>query len=231
LRRKPIASSAKKPSTPKWTRVSPNQNAKLGKTAPEPTVTTNKRKRTNVSMPEPNYFSDPKVWISVFSVFVAVWAAWNSTRSRRIALCAFELSEQQEKRRQPRIEIHFVDGFRKRLAEKDLFGFFIRVTNRSDTNNTISVAELQITYLLDGRIRASCRIPQAVKPEVSGSPLKNQLVAPLRIDAHQSIEGWVNFAVDRTILNGKTVDTQKLLLLDSNGICQEVEPIVIKNSP
>src|SRR5262249_17603873 len=155
-------------------------------------------------------------WLSLLALFIAAWSAFNSWRSRRIATRALAISESQEQRRRPQLVIYQANGYRRYLPERQLFSFLVSVTNPTDINNSIAHAELQVTYLLDGDITATCRIPHNLSLRETLEALNaeevNVFSLPTRIDAHQTVAGWFLFSVDHTLIAGKTIDSQKILL-------------------
>jgi hypothetical protein len=177
--------------------------------------------------------ADPKFWMSVSSAAIACWAAFNSWRSRRIATRALAISEIQEQRRHPHLSIYLSTGYRRYLPKRQLFSFFVSVSNPTDINNSISQAELQVTYVLDGDITAVCRIPH--KPEIAERVNTTEASGaavfslPARIDAHQTVAGWLLFAVDNELISGRTIDSHKIILEDSHGVSAQTEPIVVRD--
>src|SRR5215475_9687438 len=133
-----------------------------------------------------NILGDPKFWISVLALVVSCWSAFNSWQSRRIATRALAISESQEQRRRPQLGIYLVNGYRRYLPKRQLFGFLVSVSNPTDINNSISRAELQVTYLLEGDIKATCRIPHNPSLSETAEDTKagaaNVYSLPARID-------------------------------------------------
>lgn len=176
-----------------------------------------------------NIYSDPKLWISVLSLAVAIWAALNSTRSRNVATRALAISEQQEQRRQPRLEINILDCYRQSFTSHQLFAFLVSITNPSDVNNSISLAELQLGYVMDGGIKMKCRMPHDAKPSIlPGTDSSAAIAVPSRIDAHQTTKGWLYFVIDNGLLNGRTVEGQTILVVDTHGNVAEATSILVK---
>jgi hypothetical protein len=177
--------------------------------------------------------TDPKFWISVFSLFVAGCAALISWRSARNAARALAISESQEKRRQPRLGIYLAKGYRRLVQRRQLFGFLVSVSNPTDINNSIALAELQITYLLENNLKAICRIPHnpALGETVGGAETAqaNIFSLPARVDAHQTVSGWFLFAVDHDVIRGGTIDAHKIILQDTHGVCADTEPILVRD--
>jgi hypothetical protein len=175
--------------------------------------------------------SDPKFWLSAFSLLVAALSAFNSWHSRRIATRALAISEGQEERRHPQLGIYLFKGYRRSVAKGQLFGFLVSVSNPTDINNSVAKAELQVTYVLEGDINAVCRIPH--NPDLgeteNGPQTRGATVfsLPARIDAHQTLSGWLLFALDSVLIGGKTIDSHRIILEDSHGIRAETEPMII----
>jgi hypothetical protein len=172
-------------------------------------------------------------WMSFSALLIAGWSAYNSWRSRRIATRALAISESQEQRRHPQLGIYQANGCRRYLPERQLFSFLVSVTNPTDINNSIAQAELQVTYLLEGDITATCRIPHNLNLSEILKALSvggvNVFSLPTCIDAHQTVAGWFLFSVDNALFAGKTIDSHKILLEDSHGICTETEPVVVRD--
>jgi hypothetical protein len=181
----------------------------------------------------PSSFSDPKLWMSVAAFLVAAWSAWNSLRSRRLAERALSISENQEQRRQPRLGIYMAEGYRRYLKDKQLFGFLVSVSNPTDINNALVQAELQVTYFLDDEIKAVCRVPHtsALAEIAAGAATlpANVFSLPSRIDAHQTVAGWLVFSLSNNLISGKTIDAHRIILEDSHGAPTETEPVLIRD--
>ena len=170
--------------------------------------------------------------MSVVSVAVAAFAALNSWRARLLATRALSISERQEGRRFPRLEIYLVDGYRRHLSRNLLFYFLVSVRNPTDTDNSVAQAELQVTYALDCNIEATRRISHNpdLTETVSGSNIQpaNLFSLPARIDAHQTVAGWLVFSIDHESIKGRMIDSHRIILEDSHGISVETEPILVR---
>jgi hypothetical protein len=169
----------------------------------------------------PAPFADPKLLISALALLASGWSAFNSWQSKRIARRALSINEGQEQRRRPQLGIYMADGYRRYLPDKQLFGFFVSVSNPTDINNSVVKAELQVTYVLGADIKAICRVPHSpafaeiVTDVISNSA--NVLLLPIRIDAHQTVTGWLVFSLANNIIAGKTIDAHQIILEDSHG--------------
>lgn len=179
------------------------------------------------------FLDEPQFLVSCLALIVAGWSAFNSWRSRRIATRALAISESQEQRRRPQFVTYLANGYRRSVSKRQLFGFLVSVSNPTDINNSIAQVELQITYLLESGITATCRIPHNPSlgetieaPDAGGA---NVFSLPARVDAHQTVAGWFMFSIDHTLLAGKTIDCHKIILEDSHRICTETEPLVVRD--
>jgi hypothetical protein len=154
-----------------------------------------------IDVMEPAPLSDPKLWISVLAFLVSAWSAFNSSRSRRLAVRALSISESQEQRRQPQLGIYMADGYRRYLPDKQLF-------------------------------KAVCRIPHApalAEVAANGRGPANVFSLPARIDAHQTVAGWLVFSLDERVIAGRTIDAHRIILEDSHGAYTETEPILVRD--
>jgi hypothetical protein len=180
-----------------------------------------------------NVLSDPKVWISGLALLVSICSAFFSWRSGRNAARALAISENQEKRRQPQLGVYLVvNGFRRLLPKRQLFGFLVSISNPTDINNSVARAELKIAYLIENDVSASCRIQhnptlgETIGNETASSA--SVFALPLRVDAHQTVSGWFVFSLDNDVIGKGTVDGHSLVLEDTHGISTETDPIMVR---
>ncbi len=54
------------------------------------------------------------------------------------------------------------------------------------------------------------------------------LALPLRVDAHQTVSGWLVFALGNDVIGKGTVDGHSLTLEDTHGISTETDPIMVR---
>jgi hypothetical protein len=173
-------------------------------------------------IPNDNFLADPKVWISVLALLVSFFSALLSWRSGKNAARALAISENQERRRQPQLGLYLFNGYRRRVPNRQLFGFLVSVSNPTDINNSVALAELQITYLLENDVEAVCRLPH--NPSLGentpgeGMPAATVFSLPVRIDAHQTVSGWFLFGLDNNLIGKGTITRHKLILGDTHGV-------------
>lgn len=176
--------------------------------------------------------ADPKTIIAALALIVSLCSLAVSWRSGVRASRALDISEGQEKRRQPSLGIYLAKAYRRLMPGKQLFGFLVSVTNPTDINNSIARAELQITYLLNNDVKAICRIPhnhELAEKDRAGEPQEASVFAiPFRIDAHQTLFGWFLFSLDDNVIGEGTVDAHSLLLEDTHDITTDSGPIMVR---
>jgi hypothetical protein len=177
--------------------------------------------------------ADPKTWISGLALLVSICSAFFSWRSGRNSARALAISENQEKRRQPQLGIYLVvNGFRRLVPKRQLFGFLVSISNPTDINNSVARAELKITYIMENEVSASCRIQHnpALEDDIGSdtAPSASVFMLPLRVDAHQTASGWFVFALDNNVIGKGTVDSHSLILEDTHGVSTETDPIMVR---
>jgi hypothetical protein len=178
-----------------------------------------------------NPLADPRVWISALALVVSCWSAFISWRSGRNAARALAISEGQEKRRRPQLGIYLVNGYRRLVARRQLFGFLVSVSNPTDIDNSIARAELQITYLLENDVRAVYRIqhhPTMAENVADDAAPATVFSLPVRIDAHQTASGWFLFALENDVIRNGTIDAHALILEDTHGVSTNTDPIMVR---
>jgi hypothetical protein len=178
------------------------------------------------------FLTDPKTCISALALLISFFSMILSWLSGKRADRALAISEGQEKRRQPQLLVYLVKGYRRIEPKRQLFGFLVSVSNPTDINNSVARAELQITYLLENDVEAVCRIQhsQALGEHASGGTAEaaTVLALPARIDAHQTMSGWLLFALDDKVIGERTVDGHRLILADTHGISTDTGPIMVR---
>ena len=178
----------------------------------------------------PTFLSDPKTLISALALVISGLSLLVSWRSGTRAARALAISEGQEERRQPRLGVYLVRGYRRLAPGRQVFGFLVSVTNPTDVPNSIARAELQVTYLLQDGIKAVCRISHNRDLAQKTGTTNEAMIftTPARIDAHQTLLGWFLFALDDTVIGQATVDAHNLVLEDTHGIPTDSEPIMVR---
>jgi len=177
--------------------------------------------------------SDVQFWVTLSALVVSLWSAYNSWRARQVATRALGITEIQEARRHPQLNIYLANGYRHYLPERKLFCFLVSVSNPTDTNNSISKAELQVTYFLTDDIKSTIRFSHDLSlresVEYSNSNEANVFSLPVHIDAHKTVAGWFLFSIEHSLIMGKTVDSHKIILEDSHNTPTYSENLVVRD--
>ena len=164
-----------------------------------------------------------KQWLDIVTVIVAIAAFAVSLASLWLSSRALRLSEKQERRRQPLLIPHLLDSHFEALADgAKLYSFSISVTNPSDSDNAIARVELFLRYYLEDETLMTVRLP--VEDGIRGDEeVRGRLSVPARIGAHDTISGWVFFAVKPLVLHGRVVDGYQLALIDTHQSLAKID--------
>lgn len=163
--------------------------------------------------------------VSCFMLFAYI--SWRSSRNSARALA---ISERQEKRREPQIGIYLANGYRRRTLKQQLFGFLVSISNPTDINNSVARAELQLTCVLKNDAKTIYRLqhnPGVGKETMQTASAATVFTLPQRVDAHQTVSGWLLFALDNDLLRNMTVDSHSLILEDTHGVSANTDPITV----
>ena len=131
------------------------------------------------------------------ATFVIALLAWFNIRIARNSL---KLMEQREKRLHSDLEIFHIASYAKRDRQQDsrIYAVNIRISNRSDTDNSAKDLGLKIYFKRDGGITSNIAIPaikdvdQRVRGLV-GISSDDVIAVPCRIMAHDVVSGWTLF--------------------------------------
>ena len=137
----------------------------------------------------------------------------------------------QEKRRKLNLEASLVHCFYQfdQASGDRLYAFQLTVRNPSDSRNAISEADLSITYITKDRTQMTVRIGtngQNIMSFVQGEV--RILPIPTQILAHDTISGWLQFKVPRTIHDETKIDSYQIILRDTAGHKTQITPILIR---
>jgi hypothetical protein len=175
--------------------------------------------------------NDFSLWAAIASGVAALISAWFAYVNIRVQKRSLRLSEHEEERHRPHLVPYLIDGYVKFIAHEHLrvYGFSLSISNRSDTDDSVAQIELQLTYkALSGiSIAVKTRHDNNLKKVFTGGNMTT-LPIPLRIDAHQTIAGWVYFGVKEELFSGSAVDKFAIILTDSHDIVSTVEPIIVR---
>lgn len=175
------------------------------------------------------------IWAAIISAAAAVMAAWLSARANRIAQRSLELAQNQDARRMPNLELYLVNAYFKRVDGRKgrVYVFRIRVSNRSEADNSIRAAELSIVSVegeADTRKGVNVNIRLSHDPHLVSlldETTHETLNIPAKIGAYETLEGFLLFHISESLLNRMTVDAYHLEVVDAQGLASHIQAIVV----
>lgn len=166
-------------------------------------------------------------WIPLGSALAAIASAVYAGMAAARAARSLRLSERQEDRRRPRLTVSLSRGLYRDSGTASHFAFLLSVSNLSDTDNAVARVDLQICYRTSTNFMCAVDIPSALARDVGlGAEDPRHLVPPVRVDAHQTVTGWVYFRVDHALLEGCRVDKHRLFIVDSHTARVAIDSIL-----
>jgi hypothetical protein len=172
-----------------------------------------------------------QTWAAIASP-VAAWVALAlSIFNLRTARLALRISEAQESRRKPSITSYLKDAYIT-VGEKPkarVYAVLVSLSNKSDNDNGIASAALHLTYEKKGGVEFTIKVsPANEAPNVFFDKSAKHLQVPFRIDAHQTISGWVFFAVDDAILESACIKATRFAFTDTHENEAVVESLNVR---
>jgi hypothetical protein len=177
-------------------------------------------------------FSEPSFWVSVLSVIAACVAAWFAYVSTRLSKRALRLSELQEERRSPQLRPYLSEGYCKilRYHQVHAYAFSISLGNPSDIDNALVRAELRIGYTSSNKAYIAVKVPtDDTIAEQLGLDSASILHLPARIDAHQTLAGWLVFRVADDLLATGQIEDYCILFTDTHDAATTLEPVIVRD--
>lgn len=142
----------------------------------------------------------------------------------------YRRDRRQEVRRQPRLLPSLVNGFyhSNDASEGRIYALHVTVRNPSDTNNSISEAELAIRYKNAEHADITVRIP-ANSQKVGLIDAKDDILRiPIQIQAHNTVSGWLYFFVSFALIEGVLIEGYDLIVVDTHGDVSRIAPNVMQ---
>lgn len=171
-------------------------------------------------------------WMNVVGLAVGLIALIVSFCSFLVSLKAFRLSQKQDARRKPVLVPSILNGYLEfsETEKSRVYAFLLSISNPSDSDNALAKAELHITYKTPAQALVTAQIPSSpTRGEAYAELLDfSVLPTPTRLDAHQTLTGWIIFRVAEAILAGAVVEGYTIALFDSHQTQTNVEPIMVQ---
>jgi len=167
---------------------------------------------------------DARTVVATVAAVAAVGSAIVAVVSVRTARRSLALAEQQDARRRPRITSYLWDGYARRDPDRRLYAVSLSLINPSDSDNSISMLELEIRYRLRDAVLMTMRLPHdATLRDSLGRPDIQALATPLPVPAHGTAAGWTFFALPVAIIGDAEIDDYFVRLVDAHGIATMIE--------
>ena len=169
------------------------------------------------------------ILIVVIPIIAACVSIWSAIVSARAAKRSLSISEQQESRRQPLLNLYLIKGYFKQLKRDKIFAFSMSVSNAKDTDNAIVHLELEVSYVSPQNICMKVKVPHDVSlvKDFDEGEIK-PFVLPTTVLSHQAVAGWALFNVSEALLNKGVLDSYRIVLTDSHGIVTVFDPGIPK---
>ncbi len=179
-----------------------------------------------------NYISTVIVIVSSIVAAVAtVVAAWYTRTGARAAKKSLLLSQEQDRRRAPNLEIYLKESYirRSKYWPCRIYAFHIRITNNSDTDNTAKELRLVVTFEHDSARTFELVLPHdATLTETFCFEESIPLTIPCAIGSHRSMEGWALFKVNNDLICDAAVPSYILEILDTHNATVTLEPVILR---
>jgi len=175
--------------------------------------------------------SDPIPWTDITIALGTVAALIVSLISLYFSAAAKSLAERQEERRTPKLIPALGQAYVRSLPalQVHVYALYLTVSNPMDSDNAISLIDLNITYLTQSKTIMTVKL-RAEPSDVDKFMHKaaKHLAAPVRVAAHDTVSGWCYFRVAADLLKGVSIEGYELTLTDSQGQRSAVGSLLIQ---
>jgi len=171
---------------------------------------------------------DPTNWVAIASAVAAVVSAVFAWQSAKSAARSLDVLARQEGRHYQKLVLYIADGYSQSRAGLRFIAFLTSVSNASDSDNAIATAELRLDYTHSSGACLAVKIPLAAQGAEFPEPGLNRLTPPVRIDAHQTVAGWLLFEFKDAVIGDGRIDSYCILLTDSHGSVTTSEHSIVR---
>jgi hypothetical protein len=163
-------------------------------------------------------------WATILSAIATFIIAILTYKSISIAKRSLNLMEMKERRWNPDLELYLGDTFIKRDENLNIriYAVNIKITNKSDSTNSIRELILSIKFRRASKITSNILIPSVGENIEKFSKLidkdsSNILSIPKIINGHEVVDGWAIFKIDYDFIKGTDIDYYNLKITDTYG--------------
>ncbi|WP_135848371.1 hypothetical protein [Serinibacter arcticus] len=140
--------------------------------------------------------AEPSVKISSIALLLSVSTAIAAVVGQVFNVRSFRAARRQEKRRQPRVDLSYLESRSEDLEGGKRYIFRMLFKNPSDVGNSIASAELEARYKVDNSV-ISMRL--ASDPGIDGPSV------PFALAAGASLEVSISFTAPGALLTGRSL--------------------------
>ena len=171
-----------------------------------------------------------QTWSPAVSVMLATGSLLVALSSRRTSRKALRLSERQETRREPRLDLTLNEAISVRASRqgKRTICADLLAVNPTDRDGSVLTADLHVCY----RTSAGVAFVVKVAHDSSGVGIPkfvSPMELPLRLPANDGRRVWAVFQLGDDLLGGGAVDGYEIVLHDARGVRSSVSPWILKD--
>lgn len=168
--------------------------------------------------------------VDILSTAIAFAAFVVSCAGYWIARKSLLLSEEQERKREPKFLLYLADNFFKDINGDRLFVFSFTISNPADSDNAIVGCELKIIYKREDKTIGNLLL-QHDKNLVSalGDNLFSPIDVPCRINAHNAIVGVVLFKLNRDLVGRLSSENYEIIFQDAHNVESTRDVFIVKD--
>lgn len=175
-----------------------------------------------------DWFTNIPTLIALGSALVALVSALYTVSMAKSARKAYELAARQDSRREPRLAVYLSDAQSLKPADRFEIAISITVANPTDIDNSVTRAELGVTYhRLDGR-PITARLSPSADSDTRTLAMQRTLDIPASISSHQSMAGWLRFELPDMLVVDCVIDNYSLLLEDSHQRSTTIDSLFVR---
>ncbi len=166
---------------------------------------------------------DWRLWAAIASALVAFLALILGLANRRTAREALRLSQRQEERRSPRLDLSLLDALSWRPVgtESRVLGAKILAVNPTDRDGALVEIDLHVTYGSSVGVVTTVKVPHGGDEVRLPEPMR-PLDVPSRLAANDAITGWLAFNLHNELTGGRPIDRVEIVVRDSRGVVEHL---------
>jgi hypothetical protein len=163
-----------------------------------------------------DWFKNSSNVIALASAVVAGASGLYAGSSAKSARKTYRLTLAQDARRDPNLIVYLSDARILTSHKGTKAEVSITITNPTDIDNSVTRAELQVTYRRSGGPATKINITSSSTVSILPSTEQAVLDVPVGVPSHQAIAGQLTFLLPAMILHDCAIDNYSLSLHDTH---------------